>query len=459
MTLNTEKHRINVINHSGTGEKKGLFGCFSVNRCFIPFVLMIFTSGFPLALDYVSFRFSKNLNLVELYYSVPYQDLIYRTEHDSIIADVRIDYSIHSFFSPDSIVDSAYRRLSLFSFKQAQQRDLTMVDQVVFYARPGKYWLNFTVSSPNPEKPAKIGFLSDTFEINDFSDSLGLSDIEMAAQISLDTTEGKFNKSGLLIMPNPSGQFGLAYDQINVYLELYNMMPDSFPFEITYAVLDSNRMPIKTFTPEKRKKDGSSVSLTFALSAKGLKPGSYFLFVRLRDLSIGKEVTKYKRFFIASPAVISQKSVIYRPISAEERRYYEAIQFLATEREIRQFKKLSVEGKEKFLETFWAKHDFPEFLSRIQYTDLHFGFGRKEGHETDRGRIYIKYGPPDEIEDLPMTEYSNPQQRWRYYNKGLIFVFVDINGNGNLQFIYSNTREERNHPDWEKYINTEEIHE
>lgn len=425
-------------------------------------ILLISMAGFALSGDYASFRFSKNLNLVEFYYSVPYQDLIYRTEHDTIYAEVRIDYSIHSFFSPDSVVDSAFRRLTLPSFRDAQKRDLTLIDQIIFYARPGKYWLNFVASSPIPGKPAKIGFYSDTLEISDFSDSLCLSDIELAAKIVRDETDGKFNKGGLMVMPNPSRQFGLAYDRINVYLEVYNMVPDTFPFEITYAVLDSIRMPVKTFPPEKRRKSGASVSLTFAIDTndtKSLLPGSYFLFIRLRDLSTWKEVTKYEPFLIASPPEAKPTPTVYRTMNPDERRYYEMIQFLATENELQQFKRLSGDGRERFLQRFWAEHDFNEYLMRIKYVDSRFGFGGAEGHETDRGKIYLKYGPPNEIEDLPIIENSKPQQKWRYYKKGLTFLFVDLKGNGDLQFIYSNSREERNHPDWERYVNPEEIRE
>jgi len=421
------------------------------------FTPLLFSLVFPLAMDYASFRYAKNLNLVELYYSVPYQDLSFRTKNDTIAADVRIDYSIHSFLSPDSVTDSAYRHLTLPSFKRVQERDLTMVDQVVFYARPGKYWFNFTVSSPDSAKPKKLGFRSDTLTISDFSDSLSLSDIELAVQIARDTFEGRFNKSGLRIMPNPSGQFGSAYELINVYFEIYNIMPDSQLFEATYAILDSNQMPVKTFPPEKRRKEGSSLSLTFALSAQGLKPGSYFLTIRFKDLSTNKEITKNKRFSVVSPLAAGSTQPTYQPVNPEERRYYEAINLIATEKEMKQFKPLTGAAREKFLVNFWAKRDFTEFMVRAQYADLHFGFGDKEGSETDRGRIYLKYGPPDDIEDLPMTESANPQQRWRYYKKNWVFIFVDFNGNGYLQFIYSNTGKERNYPDWQKYVNTDEF--
>ena len=421
------------------------------------FLALIFVPALPFDVDYASFRYGKDINLVELYYSIPYRELSYRVENDTIFAELRVDYSIHSFTSLDSVSDSAFRRVILPSFKLAQERDLTMVDNVIFFARPGTYLLNLNLNSVTPGGKIRIGSYSDTLKIKDFSDAPSLSDIELATLIASDTGEGKFNKCGLLVMPNPSGQFGLAYDQINVYLEIYNLVPDSSFYELAYGILDQNRVPVKTFTPEKSRKFYANIPMTFALSAKGFRPDTYFVSVRLKDLSTGNEATGYKRLNIASPAVVSQKATGEKPVSEEERHYYESIQFLATETEMRQFRKLAKEGKEKFLERFWAKHDFSEFLSRIKTADLKFGFGGKKGPETDRGRIYIKYGPPDEIEDLPMTEQSNPQQRWRYYKKGLKFIFIDINGDGYLQFIYSNSREERNHPNWEKYIDIEEI--
>lgn len=54
------------------------------------FALVLLSLAFPLAMDYASFRYAKNLNLVELYYSVPYQDLVFHTERDTISADVEL---------------------------------------------------------------------------------------------------------------------------------------------------------------------------------------------------------------------------------------------------------------------------------------------------------------------------------------------------------------------------------
>ena len=66
--------------------------------------------------------------------------------------------------------------------------------------------------------------------------------------------------------------------------------------------------------------------------------------------------------------------------------------------------------REEFIEQFWLRRDptpgtpenefKDEHYRRIAYANLHFPTATgKAGWKTDRGRIYIVYGPPDEIDD------------------------------------------------------------
>src|SRR5246500_3118509 len=100
------------------------------------------------------------------------------------------------------------------------------------------------------------------------------------------------------------------------------------------------------------------------------------------------------------------------------------------------------EEREQFIEQFWLRRssnpDMPdndfkeEHYRRIAYTNEHFASGIP-GWKTDRGRIYIIWGAPDEIEshptggtyDRPMEEGGGstttyPWERWRYrYLEGI----------------------------------------
>ncbi|MFQ5738300.1 MAG: GWxTD domain-containing protein [Acidobacteriota bacterium] len=85
--------------------------------------------------------------------------------------------------------------------------------------------------------------------------------------------------------------------------------------------------------------------------------------------------------------------------------------YIISDEEKEVFKKLTtVEEKENFVEQFWFRRDpdprtaaneaKEEHYRRVAYVNEKFGSG-VPGWKTDRGRIYITFGPPDIIEDHP----------------------------------------------------------
>ncbi len=68
------------------------------------------------------------------------------------------------------------------------------------------------------------------------------------------------------------------------------------------------------------------------------------------------------------------------------------------------------EEKEKFIQQFWYRRDpdmrtsvnefKEEHYRRLAFVNVRFGSGRP-GWQTDRGRIYVIHGPPDEVESHP----------------------------------------------------------
>ncbi len=102
------------------------------------------------------------------------------------------------------------------------------------------------------------------------------------------------------------------------------------------------------------------------------------------------------------------------------------------------------EQRGQFIENFWKKRDpdpqTPEnefqldHYRRIAIADKYFGAAGLDGWRTDRGKVTILLGPPDEIQrDLS----SNPKETWNYWglsNPGLPynleFTFVDRTGTG-----------------------------
>jgi len=136
----------------------------------------------------------------------------------------------------------------------------------------------------------------------------------------------------------------------------------------------------------------------------------------------------------------------------------EDVVYIITPDERKAFLQLETnEEREQFIEQFWLRRssnpDLPdndfkeEHYRRIAYANEHFASGIP-GWKTDRGRIYIIWGPPDEIEshptggtwDRPMdqgggTTTTYPWETWRYrYLEGIqenvILEFVDPSSTG-----------------------------
>jgi len=131
----------------------------------------------------------------------------------------------------------------------------------------------------------------------------------------------------------------------------------------------------------------------------------------------------------------------------------EDVVYIITDEERAAFKQLSNdEERDNFIEAFWQRRDptpdteeneyKEEHYQRIAYANEHFAAG-VPGWKTDRGRIYIVYGKPDEIDSHPSGgAYQRPMEEgggetstfpfedWRYrYIEGIgqevIIEFVD----------------------------------
>ena len=134
------------------------------------------------------------------------------------------------------------------------------------------------------------------------------------------------------------------------------------------------------------------------------------------------------------------------------------VTYIITDEERKAFKKLETDDeREHFIEEFWRRRDpdpdtdeneyREEYYERIAYANEHYSSGIP-GWKTDRGRIYIMYGKPDELETHPSGGTYNresyegggststyPFERWFYryipgVGSGIEIEFVDPTGSG-----------------------------
>ena len=78
----------------------------------------------------------------------------------------------------------------------------------------------------------------------------------------------------------------------------------------------------------------------------------------------------------------------------------------------------------------------------------------KEGWQTDRGRVYLLYAEPDEVERFPNQGDSKPYEIWQYnqIESGVIFVFIDRTGLGDYTLVHSTKRGELQDESWQQHL-------
>ena len=113
------------------------------------------------------------------------------------------------------------------------------------------------------------------------------------------------------------------------------------------------------------------------------------------------------------------------------------------------------EEREQFIKAFWERRNptpgspenavKAEHYRRIAYANEHFGLLGKAGWRTDRGRVYIVYGPPDEhSENASGLNGTFPNEVWRYRHidgigDDLVLEFVDRSGHGDFRLAPATT--------------------
>ena len=139
--------------------------------------------------------------------------------------------------------------------------------------------------------------------------------------------------------------------------------------------------------------------------------------------------------------------------------------YIASSSDINTFEKLTtMESRREFLANFWTDvesgrrghSDFTRslYLERVITANQRYKALGKKGWLTDRGRVFILYAEPDEVERFPSSENSKSYEIWHYYQieGGVQFIFIEISGFGDYTLVHSTKRGELQDERWDRYL-------
>lgn len=140
----------------------------------------------------------------------------------------------------------------------------------------------------------------------------------------------------------------------------------------------------------------------------------------------------------AAAAVIPSGCALYRierDLPEKYAKFLSDVRYLVTSSERKTFLRTPDGAKDKFIEDFWFRRDpdpdtadnavKTEYYDRIKKANEYFRSEGTQGWLTDRGRIYVIYGPPDQQRVLTIAETGGSNCREVWYYGGFPVVFRD----------------------------------
>lgn len=335
---------------------------------------------------------------------------------------------------------AAYDKYILNSDTLGQNEYMNLLDIKRFALEQGNYNLEISFTDINQSEQKKE--IQHTFDIDFPPNEISLSDITLAEKIEKQETENIYAKSGYEVIPNTINFFSGNHSELGFYAEIYGtdkIIKDD-AYMISYAVMDESLAKVIKGLRKFKKASPSPVEVVMAVfNIEDLPSGNYQFSIEVRnkqnelltnktisfqrskpmdldaaietinqDIDISNTfVENYTKvdsldFYLGSllPLVhtenyqIINNAIKSRDIDVMQRVLYNYLKMmfpLDTESEFNLFKKVVLTVHDKY-QTLTMK-----------------------GHETDRGRFFIKYGLPDEI-IIGKEEGASPYEIW-IYNK------------------------------------------
>ncbi len=428
-------------------------------------------SRIDLDIDYACFALDSSQSMLELYYNL-YTRKLTKFElngHTAISAKllVALQDSLHKpLFDKNYTIEANVTEDSV-----GQQ---SFIGRLQYAIKPGKYFLQAAVFDAK-----KAGSQSDTIKQNLAvemfkSDRFALSDIQLASSVkSSEDTSSMFYKNTYEVIPNPSMVFGTRLPALFYYCELYNLKvnPGTEYLKLETILFDSQNKPVMKKTKLVPRSNDDIVEAG-ALNISKLSSGSYTFAIVLVDSIKKIGVMQSKKIYLYFPdrkdtAILAKAEDNYMAsefavMSEEELNdMFAQSKYIAKKDEIKKWAGLSdLDAKRKFMHQFWSVKEKSvegnpgdykrKYFERVAYANEKFSGLKRKGWQSDRGRVYIVYGEPSEIERFPNEIDKKPYEIWHYNSLegGAEFMFGDLNGFSEYQLLNSTLRGELRDDNW-----------
>ncbi len=381
-------------------------------------------------------------------------------------------------------VDSAFTYFALRAEDQADavKQGIRVFNRIALAAQPGLYSARLTVIDVSSKRQGEA-FIDQVSVTPIEHRGPSLSELLFAYRVLPAGAGSNINtrlvKNGYEVIPNPLSIFSVDDSLVFIYAEAYNLTgphSQSDRFRMRLELLDEDSALVVDLGGRAADKPGASVVIAESFPIAKWAPGLYYVRLSLYDGMSDSGVVRLQPFRIVSPEELQAKLVEfdrfdpYDTLATEHK--LNLVHYLLTPNQKATMNKLTDQGQLNYLAQFWKDLDPDpytpvneyrvEMISRYEYANRMFSTNAEKdnGWRTDRGRIYLSYGPYDQIYDMHAPRVDTPPyQVWYYFSlkDGLYFVFEDEYRDNDYRLVHSNDRKEVRNREWEERIQSGEI--
>ena len=328
-----------------------------------------------------------------------------------------------------------------------------------------------------------------------------ISDILIASEVRPTTSPNLLSKSGKDIIPYASSFYPQSVNNISFYCEVYNTRiqaeknmreltnlfkdrTNAHKFLIQMSIEASEDGKIVQNLASRLIRDSSEViPVLHTFNIENLPTGNYNLAVELRDFNnelLDRRETLFQRvneveYVPEELESLSSEDELEHTFVGKYNRielleeYIRCLHPISSQEEIYQVNQRinynDAKMMKRFLYYFW-KSRYPldpegawlKYWAQVEKVNSTYSTNLRKGYDTDRGRVYLQYGPPNTISPNYFEPNTYPYEIWHYYvlvdgksaeQTNRRFVFANI-GRGNSEFtlIHSDAKNEITNARW-----------
>jgi GWxTD domain-containing protein len=424
--------------------------------------------------DYSVFRSSQTKSIVEVYFSFAQNGLLHIKSGNDFVGTANTQIIIKEQKTSTEVFNEIYGLQSVVKDTSKSKLLSRLIGQQNLTIPVGVYEITFIgFDQNNLERKDTIKLALD---LNQFEDNKSsLSSLQISSNIDKSSDKSSiFYKNGLEITPNPNVLFGSNLNKLYYYIEIYFPSVD-FNSDSSGFVVDVTDMS-GTVLLEKKKKvnlKNDVYAETGVFMLDSLSTGSYLINAVIFDNTKSKKILREKKFYIFNSVkkedytasfdkdFLQSEFVVLREDQVDEE--FSKIIYLRSTPENKEWDNLkTLDEKRKYLFRFWKKRDSNLLTPRIETRDEYFKRIKEankvykqsftDGWKSDRGRIYVLYGVPNDVEKHFMEADVRNYEIWKYdYVEGgkmCVFGETSASGEGTYFLVHSTLRNEFSDPNW-----------